>query len=72
MVNQRKKWVDRHGRIVRRKTRNVGWTSFSGTPPRWYRNELTRRVRREEKALLHAGRWEDFRNHLTRDAGWYW
>ena len=71
-MNQRKKWIERHGRIVRRKTRDVGWTTLEATPPRWYRNELNRRIRREDRDLLQDGRWEDFRNRLIRDAGWYW
>ena len=71
-MNRKYTWVMRHGFVVRRKTRDTGWTSLSATPPRSYRNELNRRLRRVDKALLQKGRWDDFRNRLTRDAGWYW
>lgn len=65
-------WQERHRRIVRDK-RSRGGTSFvQQTPPRWYRNHLNRRLRRKEKRSLDGGRWEDFRNRLTRDASWYW
>ncbi|HEX6747438.1 MAG TPA: hypothetical protein VF092_09145 [Longimicrobium sp.] len=71
-MNPKKKWVERHGTVVRQKTRDVSAYTFDATPPRWFRNMLNRRVRREDKILLRRGRWDDFRNRLTRDAGWYW
>ena len=70
-MNQEKKWVERHGCIVRnRRSRSAG--GFGSTAPRWFRNQRQRRVRRSDAALLHHGRWDDFNVRLVRDASWLW
>ncbi|HYH78207.1 MAG TPA: hypothetical protein VEX86_00370 [Longimicrobium sp.] len=70
-MNQKKKWVERHGRVVRdRRSRAVRFSD--GTPPRWFRNMLNRRVRHRDTALLRRDLWEDFTNRVVRDASWYW
>ncbi len=71
-MNPRKKWIERHGRIRRWKRSARGTHFVNQTPPRWYRNLLNRRLRREEKRLLRAGRYDEFQNRLIRDAAWYW
>ncbi len=69
-MNQRKKWVERHGKIVRhrRSLASRDWRSF----PHADRNILNRRIRRHDAELLHHGRWDDFHNRLMHDAEWYY
>jgi len=71
-VNQTKKWVERHGRLVRnRRSRPV--RELGHTAPHAFRNQLNRRIRRHDAALLRHGRWDDFDPRSVRDAWWfYW
>lgn len=64
-MNPKKKWKEQHGRIVRNRRSKHGTGFVKQTPPRWYRNHLNRRLRRNERRLLQAGCWEDFRGRLT-------
>lgn len=70
-MNQKKKWVERHGCIVRNR-RSSRERGFGGTAPRWFRNQLNRRVRRRDAELLHFERWDDFNVRLIHDASWLW
>ena len=69
-MNQKKKWVERHGRIVRnRRSRwNRDWCTF----PHWERNLFNRQLRRHDDALLRHGRWDDFHDRLMHDAPRLW
>ena len=71
-MNQKKKWVERHGRIVRNRRSRMGAYWLDATPPHWYRNQLNRRVRQNEAALLRYDLWDDFNNRVVRNASWYW
>ena len=70
-MNQKKKWVERHGCIIRNR-RSRAERGYGGAAPRWFRNQLNRRVRRHDAALLHHERWDDFKGRVVRDASWLW
>lgn len=71
-MNQKKKWVELHGRVIRNRRSQMGADWLHETTPHWYRNILNRRVRRHDAALLRKGAWEDFNKRFIHDASWYW
>jgi hypothetical protein len=65
-------WIVLPGGRIKRWNVSKAKESWGGVPPRWYRNTLNRKERRQTREAIRRGVGERFPYVHPREAGWYW